>query len=222
MQSELASSTLDDTLWWVHLDIWTGYWTLGWSYKDLMQRDLYVSEMSLGNEMSVFGCFVLSKDGKLSWSCCWEYLLTPFGAIFFLCWRFCILWWNVLSGASSQEIDEAEEALGCQFPLAARLLYRLCNGQEIPEDDDEHSDDEHQNEAHYVGLIGGYNFIHHFVNVHLLSLRQVRYFLLGPYWQHLQIWHAREARHLGCVIYADFLIIVMSSWGIFNLLCVCV
>ena len=31
-----------------------------------MQRDLYVSEMSLGNEMSVFGCFVLSKDGKLS------------------------------------------------------------------------------------------------------------------------------------------------------------
>jgi hypothetical protein len=76
------------------------------------------------------------------------------------------------SGATLEELDEAEAALKCKFPAAARLLFRLCNGQRIPESKD--VDDEHRGEAHYVGLIGGYNFSHHFVNVHLLSLRQAR------------------------------------------------
>jgi len=52
------------------------------------------------------------------------------------------------------------------------LLFRLCNGQRIPEGEKD-MDDDHHGEAHYVGLIGGYNFSYHFVNVHLLSLRQV-------------------------------------------------
>lgn len=75
----------------------------------------------------------------------------------------------VVAGATLEELAETEATLKCRFPPAARLLYRLCNGQRIPEnvlDDD-------QVEDHYVGLIGGYNFSHHFVNVHLLSLRQV-------------------------------------------------
>lgn len=76
------------------------------------------------------------------------------------------------SGATLEELDEAELTLKCKFPPAARLLFRLCNGQRIPESELD-VDDEHQGEAHYVGLIGGYNFSHHFVNVHLLSLRQV-------------------------------------------------
>ena len=78
----------------------------------------------------------------------------------------------VKSGATLEELDEAEFTLKCRFPPAARLLFRLCNGQRAPESELD-LDDEHQREAHFVGLIGGYNFSHHFVNVHLLSLRQV-------------------------------------------------
>ncbi|XP_024376803.1 F-box protein SKIP16 [Physcomitrium patens] len=76
---------------------------------------------------------------------------------------------SLAPGATLEELAETEATLKCRFPPAARLLYRLCNGQRIPEnvlDDD-------QVEDHYVGLIGGYNFSHHFVNVHLLSLRQM-------------------------------------------------
>lgn len=72
-------------------------------------------------------------------------------------------------GATLEELDEAESALKCRFPPAVRLLFRLCNGQRIPESELD-LDDEYQGD---VGLIGGYNFSHHFVNVHLLSLRQV-------------------------------------------------
>jgi len=75
-------------------------------------------------------------------------------------------------GATLEELDEAEAALKCRFPPAVRLLFRLCNGQRIPENEMD-LEDEHQGEAHYVGLIGGYSFSHHFINVHLLSLRQV-------------------------------------------------
>lgn len=75
-------------------------------------------------------------------------------------------------GASLEELNEAEEALKCRLPPAVRLLFRYCNGQRTPSVDTD-LDGEPQSEAHYVGLIGGYNFSHHFVNVHLLSLRQV-------------------------------------------------
>lgn len=81
-------------------------------------------------------------------------------------------WGTALSGASLEELAEAESVLNCRFPPAARLLYRLCNGQRIPQSE-LNFDDDHQEEAHCIGLIGGYNFSHHFVNVHLLSLRQV-------------------------------------------------
>jgi len=75
-------------------------------------------------------------------------------------------------GATLEEFDEAESTLKCRFPPAVRLLFRLCNGQRIPEGEKD-MDDDHHGEAHYVGLIGGYNFSYHFVNIHLLSLRQV-------------------------------------------------
>jgi F-box protein 3 len=79
-------------------------------------------------------------------------------------------------GASQQELTETERILHCNFPPAVHLLYRLCNGQEIPEsdaDEDESTSDLQNN----VGLFGGYSFSHHFVNVHLLSLHQVHCFL---------------------------------------------
>ncbi|KAG0608633.1 hypothetical protein M758_8G121000 [Ceratodon purpureus] len=66
---------------------------------------------------------------------------------------------SLAPGATLEELDEAESTLKCKFPPAVRLLYRFCNGQ--------------RGEARDVGLIGGYSFSHHFVNVHLLSLRQV-------------------------------------------------
>lgn len=89
-----------------------------------------------------------------------------------------------LSGASRQEVQEAETSLDCHLPPAASLLYQQCNGQEIPEDEFEY--DESTSDTHHVGLIGGYYFANHYVNVHLLSLREVQYSLpAGSSWSSL-------------------------------------
>jgi F-box protein 3 len=90
--------------------------------------------------------------------------------------NFCEVAESLAPGASQQELAETERILHCNFPPAVHLLYRLCNGQEIPEsdaDEDESTSDLQNN----VGLFGGYSFSHHFVNVHLLSLHQVHCFL---------------------------------------------
>lgn len=99
-------------------------------------------------------------------SSCWKSLRTWVGR------NFKELGSSLAPGASLEELNEAEEALKCRLPPAVRLLFRYCNGQRTPSVDTD-LDGEPQSEAHYVGLIGGYNFSHHFVNVHLLSLRQV-------------------------------------------------
>ncbi|CAM6040896.1 unnamed protein product [Sphagnum compactum] len=99
-------------------------------------------------------------------TCCWEMLRG------WMQENFCEVAESLAPGASQQELAETERILHCNFPPAVHLLYRLCNGQEIPEsdaDEDELTSDLQNN----VGLFGGYSFSHHFVNVHLLSLHQV-------------------------------------------------
>ncbi|CAM6096811.1 unnamed protein product [Calypogeia fissa] len=79
---------------------------------------------------------------------------------------------SLVPGASLDEIKAAEKELGFELPAPVRLLYQLCNGQELPFDDE--YDDE--NDAHYinhVGLLGGYYFYQHYVNVRLLPLDQL-------------------------------------------------
>ncbi|CAA0839363.1 F-box protein SKIP16 [Striga hermonthica] len=71
-------------------------------------------------------------------------------------------------GASEDEIDEFEKSMKVKLPLPTRVLYRLCDGQELP--------GEHFSgglPSSLLGIIGGYTLYDHLVNVFLLPLRQV-------------------------------------------------
>jgi len=68
------------------------------------------------------------------------------------------------NGASELEIRDLEEKLGLELPEPTRVLYRLCNGQST-------QPTEMFTNIHYsLGIIGGYSFYNHIVNVHWLPL----------------------------------------------------
>ncbi|KAK9146119.1 hypothetical protein Sjap_006022 [Stephania japonica] len=70
-------------------------------------------------------------------------------------------------GASEAGLKLVEDSLGVKLPLSTRVLYRFCDGQEISEDSLESI------LGSPLGLIGGYSFYNHLVNVYLLPLSQV-------------------------------------------------
>lgn len=97
------------------------------------------------------------------------------------CWEFLRSWTStnfpevaesLKPGASEEDLDDVERALGWSLPLPARLLYRFCGGQNTFQNsaDDDEDDSVYK---HYAGLLGGYLFYHHTVSVHLLSLERV-------------------------------------------------
>lgn len=100
-------------------------------------------------------------------------------------------------GVSEAQIKSAEDDLGFNLPMPTKLLYRFCNGQ-LP-----------LSENHYenvrmapLGIIGGYLFYEHFVNVHLSPLEQIVEGTREFY---------REFNEQG-VFNGSKLIIVASSW----------
>ncbi|XP_077228071.1 SKP1/ASK-interacting protein 16 [Tasmannia lanceolata] len=76
-------------------------------------------------------------------------------------------------GASEAELKELERILGVKLPIPTRLLYRFCDGQDIPHRNPSQSEEEDPTTTVATGLIGGYGFYDHVVNVFLLPLRQV-------------------------------------------------
>ncbi|KAF9611757.1 hypothetical protein IFM89_034940 [Coptis chinensis] len=68
-------------------------------------------------------------------------------------------------GASEADLKDVEDKLGVNLPLSTKLLYRFCNGQELPVQDPQFGSP--------LGIIGGYLFYDHLVNVYLLPLTQV-------------------------------------------------
>lgn len=71
-------------------------------------------------------------------------------------------------GASEAELRRVEERLGVRLPTATKVLYRFCDGQDtVPHDTDQ------LERLAPLGIIGGYEFYDHMVNVHLLPLSQV-------------------------------------------------
>ncbi|KAJ0973026.1 hypothetical protein J5N97_020985 [Dioscorea zingiberensis] len=71
-------------------------------------------------------------------------------------------------GVSEAELNRVEELLVLKLPMATRLLYRFCEGQKTQAQDVS----THKRLAP-LGLIGGYQFYDHVVNVHLLPLNRV-------------------------------------------------
>lgn len=70
-------------------------------------------------------------------------------------------------GASENQINLTERTLGINLPLPTRVLYRFCNGQLTLTNRSKIKG------FTSLGIIGGYEFYNHFVNVHLLPLEQV-------------------------------------------------
>ncbi|XWS13201.1 hypothetical protein CRYUN_Cryun36dG0017100 [Craigia yunnanensis] len=71
-------------------------------------------------------------------------------------------------GASESDIQQLQRLLKVKLPLPTRLLYRFHDGQELT--DKEHSA---TSLGSSLGIIGGYSFYHHLVNVYLLPISQV-------------------------------------------------
>ncbi|KAK4489103.1 hypothetical protein RD792_004897 [Penstemon davidsonii] len=72
------------------------------------------------------------------------------------------------NGASEDEIKEFEKSLKVKLPLPTRVLYRFCDGQELPNEGFSGS-----LPSSLFGIIGGYSLYDHLVNVVLLPLSQV-------------------------------------------------
>ncbi|KAJ0093054.1 hypothetical protein Patl1_26461 [Pistacia atlantica] len=68
-------------------------------------------------------------------------------------------------GASEADIQELEKILKVKLPVPTRILYRFCDGQECSANDFD--------SRVSLGLIGGYCFYEHMVNVYLLPLSQI-------------------------------------------------
>lgn len=75
---------------------------------------------------------------------------------------------TLCKGASEVDIQVLEGTLKVKLPLPTRILYRFHNGQEFASDDQADS-----TVVSSLGLIGGYSFYNHLVNVYLLPIRQV-------------------------------------------------
>ncbi|TKY67469.1 F-box protein SKIP16 [Spatholobus suberectus] len=75
---------------------------------------------------------------------------------------------TLCKGATEAEIQELENVLKVKLPLPTRILYRFHNGQEIAKADLETS-----TFGSSLGLIGGYSFYSHLVNVYLLPISQI-------------------------------------------------
>lgn len=71
-------------------------------------------------------------------------------------------------GASEADIQQLERILKVKLPLPTRILYRICDGQEFRA-----RQSSLRARRSPLGLIGGYSFYNHLVNVYLLPLREV-------------------------------------------------
>ncbi|XP_047161251.1 F-box protein SKIP16 [Vigna umbellata] len=71
-------------------------------------------------------------------------------------------------GATEADIQMLENLLKVDLPLPTRILYRFHNGQEIVKANLETS-----TFGSSLGLIGGYSFYNHLVNVYLLPIHQI-------------------------------------------------
>ncbi|CAL4993795.1 unnamed protein product [Urochloa decumbens] len=75
---------------------------------------------------------------------------------------------TLCKGVSEAQLKSAEDDLGFKLPMPTKLLYRFCNAQ-LPFSDN----DEANVRISTHGIIGGYAFYDHWVNVHLSPLEQI-------------------------------------------------
>ncbi|XP_027910892.1 F-box protein SKIP16 [Vigna unguiculata] len=101
---------------------------------------------------------------------------------------------TLCKGATEADIQMLENLLKVELPLPTRILYRFNNGQEIVKANLEAS-----TFGSCLGLIGGYSFYNHLVNVYLLPVHQIIR-------ETQQIW-----RHLNFLRTSKFVLVASSS-----------
>ena len=75
---------------------------------------------------------------------------------------------TLCKGVTEAQLKSAEDDLGFKLPMPTKLLYRFCNAQ-LP-----FSENHEVNKRIAThGIIGGYAFYDHWVNVHLSPLEQI-------------------------------------------------
>lgn len=102
---------------------------------------------------------------------------------------------TLCKGVSEAQLKSAEDDLGFKLPMPTKLLYRFCNAQ-LPFSDNGAANA--CNSTH--GIIGGYVFYDHLVNVHLSPLEQIVEETKQFYHEFPNVFNGRE------------LIIVATSW----------
>lgn len=75
---------------------------------------------------------------------------------------------TLCKGATEAKIQELESALKVKLPLPTRILYRFHNGQEVAK-----ANLVTHTFGSSLGIIGGYSFYNHYVNVYLLPISQI-------------------------------------------------
>ncbi|CAD6342882.1 unnamed protein product [Miscanthus lutarioriparius] len=102
---------------------------------------------------------------------------------------------TLCKGVSEAQLKSAEDDLGFKLPMPTKLLYRFCNAQ-LP-----FSEDHDANKSISThGLIGGYAFYDHWVNVHLSPLEQIVEETKDFYREFHDVFHGRK------------FIVVATSW----------
>ncbi|KAL2328868.1 hypothetical protein Fmac_022295 [Flemingia macrophylla] len=101
---------------------------------------------------------------------------------------------TLCKGATEADIHELENVLEVKLPLPTRILYRFHNGQEVAK-----ADLEADTFGSSLGLIGGYSFYHHLVNVYLLPIRHM---ILGT---------QRNRRRWGYLRRSKYVLVAASS-----------
>ncbi|XP_039033726.1 F-box protein SKIP16-like isoform X2 [Hibiscus syriacus] len=97
-------------------------------------------------------------------------------------------------GASESDIQQLQTILKVKLPSPTRLLYRFHDGQDL-------TVEEHWTASFgsSLGIIGGYSFYHHLVNVYLLPISQVIVETRGL------------VRHLGFSSRSKYIVVAASS-----------
>lgn len=82
---------------------------------------------------------------------------------------------SLQEGVSNQELDEAEQQLGHSFPLALRLMYRMCGGQKLQFDEelDRNRSSGTYHRSIFHGLLGGYSFYDHIISCRMMTLKRM-------------------------------------------------
>ncbi|KAK4718524.1 hypothetical protein R3W88_016862 [Solanum pinnatisectum] len=149
-----------------------------WSSDDLLWSKFCADDLELSSPIDPLGNPLPSfKASYQTWREDFNRYPWPLVTRVKRCWDWLKEWLainfpEVLStlrkGASEEEILELEKSLKVKLPLPTRVLYRFYDGQELSSEESSGSVP-----GNILGLMGGYSFYDHLVNVSLLPLHQM-------------------------------------------------